>query len=143
EALHHLRDLGNTVLVVEHDRDTMEAADFLVDFGPGAGLEGGCVVAAGTPELVRNHPDSLTGAYLSERKRIEVPQVRRPGNGRYLEIIGASENNLKNVNVKFPLGTLTCITGVSGSGKSTLITEILYKALHREMDGSQEIPGAY
>lgn len=143
DTLLHLRDLGNTVLVVEHDKETMEAADYIVDFGPGAGLDGGEVVAAGPPEVLRNHPKSITGAYLSGRKEILMPSFRRPGNGKTIEVLGARENNLKNINVSFPLGKFTCITGVSGSGKSTLINEILYKALHRQLDESQAIPGAH
>ena len=122
-----MRDLGNTLIVVEHDTDTMLACDYLVDIGPGAGIHGGNVVAKGTPKEVMQNENSITGAYLSGRRKIEVPEKRRKGNGLYLEIKGASENNLKNINVKFPLGKFICITGVSGSGKSSLINEILYK----------------
>ncbi|MEW6238312.1 MAG: excinuclease ABC subunit UvrA [Candidatus Omnitrophota bacterium] len=143
DTLLRLRDLGNTVLVVEHDQEMMESADFLVDFGPGAGKDGGEVVVADTPENVRNHPDSLTGAYLSGKKRIEIPIHRRPGNGKFIEIVGAAENNLQNIDVNIPLGTMTCVTGVSGSGKSTLITEILFKSLDRELHRAQVVPGAH
>ncbi len=143
DTLIHLRDLGNTVLVVEHDTDMMETANMIFDFGPGAGLEGGEIVVAGTPQEVKNHPTSLTGAYLSGRKEISIPKTRRPGNGNRIEIIGATENNLKNIDVQIPLGTLTCITGVSGSGKSSLITEILFKALDRLLHRAQTAPGTY
>ncbi len=128
-TLKDLRDLGNTLLVVEHDEDTMRAADYIVDIGPGAGVNGGRVVAAGTAEEVMNTPESITGDYLSGRKRIPVPAKRRPGSGKFLTIRGARENNLRNVDVSFPLGTFTCVTGVSGSGKSSLVNEILYKKL--------------
>ena len=143
ETLQRLRDLGNTVLVVEHDQEMMESADYLVDFGPGAGLDGGSVVAQGTPEVINNHPDSLTGQYLSGRQEIAVPSTRRAGNGKSLQIIGARENNLKGIDVTFPLGTFTCVTGVSGSGKSTLITEILFKSLNRRLHRSHDSPGAH
>ena len=142
-SLLEMRDLGNTLIVVEHDTDTMIQADYLVDIGPGAGLEGGNVVAEGTPEEVMNNLKSLTGDYLSGRKKIDVPKTRRKGNGKYLEIKGASENNLKNINVKFPLGTLTCVTGVSGSGKSSLINEILYKVVSTNLYRSKLKPGKY
>ena len=138
-----MRDLGNTLIVVEHDTDTMKAADYLVDIGPGAGLHGGCVVAAGTPEEVMNCEESLTGKYLTGKLKIDVPETRRKGNKKYLEIKGASENNLKNINVKIPLGTFTCITGVSGSGKSTLINEILYKAVYSNLYKVKLKPGRY
>src|SRR5699024_8452879 len=122
-----MRDLGNTLIVVEHDTDTMLAADYLVDIGPGAGEFGGRVIAAGTPEEVMKNPNSLTGRYLSGQERIEVPKKRRKGSGKSLKIIKASEHNLKNINVEIPLNKFVCVTGVSGSGKSSLINEILYK----------------
>ncbi|MCH5166868.1 MAG: excinuclease ABC subunit UvrA [Erysipelotrichales bacterium] len=128
-SLKNMRDLGNTLIVVEHDEDTMREADFLVDIGPVAGSGGGYVVAAGTPEEVMKCKDSITGDYLTGRKKIDVPKKRRKGNGEFITIKGAKENNLKNLNVKFPLGLFTCVTGVSGSGKSSLVNEILYKAL--------------
>lgn len=143
DTLCNLRDLGNTVLVVEHDQEMMEASDFLADFGPGAGNEGGTIVSAGTPKAVMKDKKSLTGAYLSGKEKIEIPATRRPGNKKHLEIIGAEENNLKSVDVKIPLGQLTAITGVSGSGKSTLINEILYKALARELHSAQAMPGKH
>jgi uvrABC system protein A len=138
-----MRDLGNSLIVVEHDTDTMLAADYLIDIGPGAGLEGGNVVAAGTPEEVMNNENSITGRYLKGTEKIEVPTKRRKGNKKYLEIKGAKENNLKNINVKIPLGTMTLVTGVSGSGKSSLINEILYKALAQKIYGSKDKPGKY
>ncbi len=133
-TLKELRDLGNTLLVVEHDEDTMRAADYIVDIGPGAGVNGGHVVAAGTPEEVMNTPGSLTGDYLSGRKKIPVPDHRRTGSGNHLKIFGARENNLKNIDVDIPLGTFTCVTGVSGSGKSSLVNEILYKKLGADLN---------
>jgi len=133
-TLKELRDLGNTLVVVEHDEDTMRAADYIVDIGPGAGLHGGRVVAAGTAEEIMNCPESITGDYLSGRKKIPVPAKRRPGSGKQLIIRGAAENNLKNVDVTFPLGTFTCVTGVSGSGKSSLVNEILYKKLAADLN---------
>lgn len=142
-SLLEMRDLGNTLIVVEHDTDTMLASDYLVDIGPGAGLHGGNIVAHGTPEEVMKNKDSLTGAYLTGREKIEVPQKRRKGNKKFIEIKGASENNLKNINVKFPLGTFTCITGVSGSGKSSLINSILYRVVANELYRSKEKPGKY
>ncbi|MFI3254075.1 MAG: excinuclease ABC subunit UvrA [Eubacteriales bacterium] len=142
-TMQRLRDLGNTLLVVEHDEDTMRAADYIVDIGPGAGLQGGEVVAAGTAQEVMANTNSLTGDYLSGRKKIPVPSTRRKGNGTFLEILGAEENNLQKVNVKFPLGTLTCVTGVSGSGKSSLINEILYKKLAAELNHSKQRPGKH
>ena len=143
KSMLEMRDLGNTLIVVEHDTDTMKAADYLVDIGPGAGLHGGCVVAAGTPEEVMNCEESLTGKYLTGKLKIDVPETRRKGNKKYLEIKGASENNLKNINVKIPLGTFTCITGVSGSGKSTLINEILYKAVYSNLYKVKLKPGRH
>ena len=140
-TLKKLRDLGNTVLVVEHDEDTMYAADQIIDIGPGAGVHGGNVMAQGTAEEIKLVPDSITGQYLSGRKQIPVPKKRRKSNGKALEIKGASENNLKNINVKFPLGQFVCVTGVSGSGKSTLVNEILYKIVAKELNGSTEKPG--
>ena len=138
-----MRDLGNTLIVVEHDTDTMLQADYLVDIGPGAGLHGGNVVAAGTPEEVMKNKNSLTGKYLTGEEKIEVPETRRKGNKKYLEIKGCKENNLKNIDVKIPLGTFTCVTGVSGSGKSTLVNEILYKVVANNLYSSKEKPGNY
>ncbi len=143
DSLLKMRDLGNTLVVVEHDTDTMLQADYLVDVGPGAGDHGGEVVACGTPEEVMQNTNSLTGDYLSGRKEIEVPKKRRKGNGNFIEIKGAKENNLKNINVKFPLGKLVLVTGVSGSGKSSLINQILYKALALNVYGSKVIPGKH
>lgn len=138
-----MRDLGNTLIVVEHDTDTMLASDYLVDIGPLAGTHGGCVVACGTPLEVMNNEDSLTGKYLKGIYKIEVPKARRKGNKKYLEVIGAKENNLKNINVKIPLGKFVCITGVSGSGKSTLVNEIIYKALANNIYKSKDKPGEF
>ena len=140
-SLKEMRDLGNTLIVVEHDEDTMRAADYLIDIGPKAGDRGGYVVAAGTPEEVMKNDKSITGRFLSGKEKIEIPKIRRKGNGLKLKIKGAKENNLKNINVDIPLNTLTVITGVSGSGKSTLINEILYKSLRKEIYGSKDIPG--
>ncbi len=140
-TLKHLRDLGNTVLVVEHDEDTMYAADQIIDIGPGAGVHGGNVMAQGTAEEVKLVPDSITGQYLSGRKQILVPKKRRKSNGKSIEVKGATEHNLKNINVKFPLGQFICVTGVSGSGKSTLVNEILYKTIARDLNGSNEKSG--
>ncbi len=140
-TLKKLRDLGNTLLVVEHDEDTMYAADQVIDIGPGAGVHGGRVIAQGTAEEIKLVPESITGQYLSGRKQIPVPKKRRKSNGKSIEIIGATQNNLKNVNVKFPLGQFICITGVSGSGKSTLINEVLYKTIAKELNGANEKPG--
>ena len=142
-TLKHLRDLGNTLIVVEHDEDTMYAADHIIDIGPGAGAHGGRVVAEGMAEEIKKNPDSVTGAYLSRRKFIPVPQKRRPGNGKFIEVVGAAENNLKNLTVKFPLGTLTLVTGVSGSGKSTLVNEILYKGIASRLYHVKGKPGKH
>ena len=143
DSLLKMRDLGNTLIVVEHDTDTMLQADYLVDVGPGAGDHGGEIVACGTPSEVMQNSNSLTGDYLSGRKQIEVPLKRRKGNGKFIEIKGAKENNLKNINVKFPLGKLVLVTGVSGSGKSSLVNQILYKALALNVYGSKVIPGKH
>ena len=140
-TLRELRDLGNTLLVVEHDEDTMRAADYLIDIGPGAGVNGGKVVAAGTPAEVMANPDSLTGQYLSGVRRIPVPSERRPGNGKFLRVLGAAENNLKKIDVDFPLGLFTVVTGVSGSGKSSLVNEILFKRLGAEIMRMKVRPG--
>ncbi|MBI1257092.1 MAG: excinuclease ABC subunit UvrA [Chloroflexi bacterium] len=142
-TLMELRDLGNTLLVVEHDEETMRLADYLIDMGPGAGEHGGYVVAAGTPEEVMENEDSLTGSYLSGRLTIDVPPTRRPGNGKSIIVHGARENNLKNVDVEFPLGKLVCITGVSGSGKSSLMVDVLYKKIAQVLNGSKERPGQH
>ena len=140
-TLKKLRDLGNTLLVVEHDEDTMYAADQIIDIGPGAGVHGGQVMAQGTAEAVKNVPGSITGDYLSGRKQIHVPSFRRKGNKKCIEVVGATENNLKNISVKFPLGVFTCITGVSGSGKSTLVNEVLYKNIVQKLNGASDKPG--
>ncbi len=143
-TLRRLKSLGNTVLVVEHDEDAIRAADYVIDMGPAAGIKGGYVVAEGTPEEVIGNPNSLTGDYLSGRRRIEIPPLRRPmQKGRVLKIIGATGNNLKNVSAMFPLGTFTCITGVSGGGKSTLVVDTLYKAASRRLMGSGEVPAPH
>lgn len=141
-TLKHLRDLGNTVIVVEHDEDTMRAADYIVDIGPGAGSEGGEVVATGTAEEIMQNPRSITGQYLSGKLKIEVPKTRRKPNG-WITVKGASEHNLKNIDVRFPLGVFTCVTGVSGSGKSSLVNEILYKTLAKKLNRARTIPGSY
>ena len=143
KTLQDLRDLGNTLLVVEHDEDTMRAADYIVDVGPGAGVHGGEIVAAGTPEEVMNTPGSITGDYLSGRRKIPVPEHRREGNGKHLKIFGARENNLRGVDVDIPLGTFTCVTGVSGSGKSSLVNEILYKKLGADLNRVKVRPGKH
>ena len=142
-SLLKMRDLGNTLIVVEHDTDTMLQADYLVDIGPKAGVHGGNIVAKGTPKEVMANEDSLTGKYLTGKLKIEVPSKRRKGNKKYLEIVGAKENNLKNIKVKFPLGEFICVTGVSGSGKSTLVNDILYKAVSNNLYKSKEKPGLY
>ena len=143
ETLKNLRDLGNTVLVVEHDEDAIRTADFLIDMGPKAGRFGGEIVAFGTPEEVFKNPASLTGKYMSKVLAIDIPKTRRQGNGFYLELKGATLNNLKNVDLKIPLGTFTCITGVSGGGKSSLVIETLYKALHKSLSRTSDQPGPY
>lgn len=143
ETLRRLRDLGNTLIVVEHDEDTMFAADYIVDIGPGAGINGGNLVASGTVEDIMNCKESITGQYLSGAKRIPVPKSRRRGNGKKLQIIGACENNLKNVDVEIPLGKFVAVTGVSGSGKSSLVNQILYKKLANELNGAKKKPGKF
>ena len=143
EALKNLRDLGNTVIVVEHDEETMEAADYIVDIGPGAGIHGGNVVYSGPVAGIKACRESITGQYLSGAKCIPLPARRRPGNGGFLEVVGAEENNLKNIDVKFPLGCFVAVTGVSGSGKSSLVNEILYRTLSKELMGSHERPGKH
>jgi excinuclease ABC subunit A len=142
-ALKQMRDLTNTVLVVEHDEDTIRSADFVIDMGPGAGIHGGEIVFEGTPEALLSSPASLTGQYLSGMKRIEVPEHRRPVHGKSLSLIHASENNLKNLSISFPLGCLTCVTGVSGSGKSSLVIETLFHALEQKLHHSHMIPGRF
>jgi len=141
KTLKKLKDMGNTLIVVEHDEDTMYAADHIIDIGPGAGAHGGNIIAQGTVDEIKKAEGSLTGMYLSGRKKIEIPKKRRPLNGKYVEIVGARENNLKNINVKFPLGVFTCVTGVSGSGKSSLINEILYKKCASELNRAKVKPG--
>lgn len=143
DSLRKMRDLGNTLIVVEHDEDTMRAADYLIDVGPGAGAQGGEIVAAGTPAEVAANPNSITGQYLSGKKVIPVPEQRRKGNGNKLKITGAAENNLKNVNIEFPLGKFIAVTGVSGSGKSTLVNEILKKALAQKINRNSNKPGKF
>ncbi len=142
-TLKHLRDLGNTLIVVEHDEDTMYAADYIVDIGPGAGVHGGEVVCAGTVEDIKNCPDSITGQYLSGKRKISVPATRRAGNGKELVVRGAAENNLKKIDVHFPLGKFIAVTGVSGSGKSSLVNEILYKRLANELNGAKKPVGKH
>lgn len=143
KTLHQIRDLGNTVLVVEHDEDTMKASDYIIDIGPGAGIHGGQVIAAGTPQEVMDNEESITGQYLSGKLRIKSSKVRRKGNGNTIEVRGAKENNLKNINVKFPLGTYTVVTGVSGSGKSSLVNEILGKAIQASISKTKIKPGLH
>ncbi len=140
-TLKNLRDVGNTLIVVEHDEDTMRAADYIVDIGPGAGIHGGEVVAQGTPAEIMANENSLTGQYLSGRKKIAIPEKRRVGNGNYLRVVGAKENNLKNVDVSIPLGTFTCVTGVSGSGKSSLVNNVIYQTLARDLNRAHTLPG--
>ncbi len=143
DTLKSLRDLGNTVIVVEHDEATIRAADYIIDLGPGAGVDGGEIVAAGPLKDIEKNPKSLTGQYLTGKKEIKIPKNRRKGNGKYLEFLEVSQFNLKNINVRIPLGTFTCITGVSGSGKSTLLKEVIYKALMRKLHKSPVIPGKF
>ena len=143
KTMKDLRDLGNTLLVVEHDEDTMRAADYIIDVGPGAGVHGGEIVAAGTPGEVMNTPGSITGDYLAGRRKIPVPKERRTGNGKHLKVIGAAENNLRNIDVDFPLGAFICGTGVSGSGKSSLVNEILYKKLGADLNRVKVRPGKH
>ncbi|MBE6081460.1 MAG: excinuclease ABC subunit UvrA [Tissierellaceae bacterium] len=143
KTLKNLRDLGNTLIVVEHDEDTMRNADYIVDIGPGAGIHGGYLVAEGMVKDIEKCKESITGQYLSGKKKIDIPNKRREPNGKWIEIVGAKENNLKNIDVKIPLGVLTCVTGVSGSGKSTLINEILYKSLAQKLNRSKAKPGKY
>ena len=142
-SLKEMRDLGNTLIVVEHDEDMIKSADFIVDIGPGAGIHGGELVASGTLEDIKKSERSITGAYLSGKKFIAVPGYRNKGNGKFIELQGCTLNNLKNIDVKIPLGCFVCVTGVSGSGKSSLVNETLYKALHKIIDNSDEIPGPY
>ena len=142
-TLKHLRDIGNTLIVVEHDEDTMLEADYIVDVGPGAGIHGGEIVCCGSVDDIKNCENSITGQYLSGRKKIPVPENRRKGNGKSIKIFGASENNLKNIDVEIPLGELVCVTGVSGSGKSSLINEVLFKYLSNELNGSKKQPGKF
>ena len=142
-TLKHLRDLGNTLIVVEHDEETMYAADWIVDIGPGAGIHGGNIICEGDIDTIKACEDSITGQYLSGVKSIEIPKERRSGNGKFLEVIGATENNLRNIDVKIPLNTFTCITGVSGSGKSSLVNEIIYKRLVSDLNGAKQHPGKY
>lgn len=143
QTLEHMRNLGNTLIVVEHDEDTMMAADYIIDIGPGAGIHGGQVIAQGTPTELMADENSLTGQYLSGKKFIPIPATRRKPNGKWIEVKGAKENNLRNVSAKVPLGVFTCVTGVSGSGKSTLINEILFKTLARDLNGAKVRPGEH
>lgn len=143
KTLRHLTDIGNTLIVVEHDEDTMRECDYIVDIGPGAGVHGGQIVAQGTLDEILDNPNSITGQYLSGKKEIQIPEITREGNGNFIEIVKANENNLKNINVKFPLGKFTCITGVSGSGKSTLINDILYKGIASKINRLRDRPGKH
>ncbi|MDY0210392.1 MAG: excinuclease ABC subunit UvrA [Acholeplasma sp.] len=143
ETLKKMRDLGNTMVVVEHDEETMLAADYLIDIGPGAGVHGGELIAYGTPEEVMQNPNSITGQYLTGKLKIEVPKERRDGNGKTITVLGATQNNLKNIDVCFPMGKLICVTGVSGSGKSTLVNEILYKGIHKSLYKTKDEPGEH
>ena len=143
DTLRRLRDLGNTLIVVEHDEDTIRAADYIVDVGPGAGVHGGQIMAQGTLQDIMNAPDSITGQYLSGKRRIAVPAQRRAGNGNFLRVFGCRENNLRNVDVSIPLGTLTCVTGVSGSGKSSLVNEIISKKLSSALNRARVRPGRH
>ena len=143
KTLRHLTDIGNTLIVVEHDEDTMRECDYIVDIGPGAGVHGGKIVAQGTLDEILDNPNSITGQYLSGKKEIQIPEITREGNGNFIEIVKANENNLKNINVKFPLGKFTCITGVSGSGKSTLINDILYKGIASKINKLRDRPGKH
>ena len=143
ETMKHLRTWATPLLVVEHDEDTMRAADYIVDVGPGAGVHGGQIVACGTAEEIMNTPGSLTGDYLSGRRKIPVPEQRRKGNGKYLKELGAAENNLRHIDVSFPLGTFTAVTGVSGSGKSSLVNEILYNRLACDLNRAKTRPGRH
>ena len=143
DTLKHLRDIGNTLIVVEHDEDTMYAADYIVDIGPGAGIHGGNVVCSGTVDDIKKCKDSITGQYLSGVRKIPVPETRRTGNGKILSVIGAAENNLKNIDVNIPLGEFVCVTGVSGSGKSSLVNEIIYKKLAAELNNAKKFAGKH
>ena len=143
ETLKSMRDLGNTLIVVEHDEDTMMACDYLIDIGPGAGIHGGQIVAQGTPEEVMKNEASITGQYLSGKKQIYLPKERRKGNGNFIEVKGAKENNLKNVNLSIPMGIMNVVTGVSGSGKSTLINDILYRSIASKLYRTKDKPGKH
>ena len=142
-TLKKLRDLGNSVIVVEHDEETMEESDYIIDIGPGAGIHGGEIVAKGTPAEIKKNKNSITGAFLSGRRKIAVPEKRRSGNGKFLTVVGAKENNLKDINVTIPLGTFTCVTGVSGSGKSSLVNMIIHRVLASELNGAVTWPGKH